>query len=577
MRDTNPDFHLAGVSALVHFETCAKIEVETPYGIKLVTPKANVFQRRLYEAYETLLAIGVEEIRILGLKIRQCGGTTASCHIQYHHSQRFKSKSVTIANIASNSQAILAKMKLYSQHDRFPWGNPLDPGEIKLRWKNGSEAEITSAESMNPGISRTRTAALFSEACKYPRKGVKDDKKIMASVLPSVNQLAIAESTPEGADGWFYEQWHGTKDMPGALSLDDYLAALKRGERKPGNGWVKVFAAWFEFEENRRPVTEGERAKIERTLTNRERQGIRAYKWDFEQIAWRRDTMASECGGSEELFDEFYPEDDVSCFLSSGRPRFDMRSLVAMERRAMEQIHETGHLDDQGAGVIFTPNEAAGQIQIFERPKPGCRYILWCDPATGEDQTESKDPDRYSIGVLRTGYVMDSVARIPKVAARVKAPCTDESDQITNHIINLSKFYGSCLIVLEINMGLHILEKLKLSGLPIYKREVIDPMDGKTKRYMWGWKLKDRDQRRTVIDCLAIHIRDGTIDPSDPHIIKECKTFVVAKNGREEARSGCHDDDVLGLGMAVYCEGAATLYKGQVRRRQPDRDWKSWR
>lgn len=926
MRTPDPRFHLAGQSALVHFETCAKIEIETPNGgIKRVTPSANVFQRRLFEAYEILLAVGVLYIRILGLKIRQCGGTTGACHIIYHHHQRFTSESVVIANVASNSQAILTKMKVYSETDRFPWGNPLVPGETKLRWLNGSKAEITSAETMNPGISRTRSAALFSEACKYPRGGVKDDKKIMASVLPSVNKLGIAESTPEGAcyddktevltdegwkffaeltgderiltkspitnvayyqsewvkqvhrysgpmvkistrtvdlvvtpnhqiwaacsrgamkfrraesmlktttdyffdlgftweanginsfvlpayssgrgrgihtraarnipidvwlkflghwlsdggvlfrgrtgknqrrntvymtqtkfvdsfrsavmalepfitgsvkesihgggfrwiiedcqlasylhqfsqpkriprdllmglsssqckvllaaiyegdgdqerqsrggqisgkiyvgldkelqddvmelalkcgystsrygpprnrvasygectrakvtylnpptsvmydgqvfcvtlpkdhlllvrrcnakavwcgnSGWFYEQWHGTKDMPAALSLDDYLAELKKGNPCPGNGWVKVFAAWFEFEENQRRVSESERQRILSTLTAREQNGIRNYGWTVEQMAWRRDTISGECGGSDELFDEFYPEDDVSCFLSSGRPRFDMGAVVQMEKKIQSQVVENGRLTSQDGGTVsFSPeNGGFAPIQLFERPIPGCRYILWCDPATGEDQTESNDPDAYSIGVLRAGYSMGEVTKHHKVAARVRPPCTAEVDDIVSYIVNLSRFYGDCMIVLEVNMGLHILNELKKSGLPIYKREVIDPDDRKTKKYQYGWKLKDRDQRRTIVDCLALHIRDQTIDLSCPHIIKEAKTFIVSKNGKEEARSGCHDDDIMGVGMGVYCIGNATLYKGQIRRKRgPSDGWKKW-
>lgn len=581
MRTPDPRFHLAGRSALVHFETCAKIEVETPNGgIKRVTPKANVFQRRLYEAYEVLVSVGVPWIRILGLKIRQCGGTTCACHIMYHHHQRFVSGSVVIANVGANSQAILTKMKVFSETDRFPWNNPLVPGETKLRWRNGSKAEITSAETMNPGISRTRSAALFSEACKYPRGGVKDDKKIMASVLPSVNKLGIAESTPEGASGWFFEQWHGTKDMPAALSLDDYLAELKAGNPSPGNGWVKVFAAWFEFEENQRPVSASERQRILSTLTTREQNGIKNYNWTVEQMAWRRDTLAEECGGSNELFDEFYPEDDVSCFLSSGRPRFDMGSLVQMEKAMRSKPPEEGRLTSQdNDSVSFTPESGGfAPIQIFERPTPGCRYILWCDPATGEDQTESNNPDAYSIGVIRAGYTIDGIVKHHKVAARVRPPCTAEVDDIVSYIVNLSRFYGECMIVLEVNMGLHILTELKRSGLPIYKREVVDPDDRKTKKYQYGWKMKDRDQRRTIIDCLALHIRDQTIDLSCPHIAKEAKTFIVSKNGKEEARPGCHDDDVIGLGMGVYCIGSATLYKGQIRRRRdPQNGWKSWK
>lgn len=576
--------HLPGASARVHFETCTKIEAETPQGKRLVQARANVFQRRLFEAYETLLAVGVPEIRLLGLKIRQCGGTTAACHLLYHHARRYQSEVLVMADVRANAAAMLRKLRTFSQSDVFPWGHELEPGRERLEWGNGSVVEITSAEASNPGISRTRTAALFSEACKYPRGGEKDDRDIMASVLPSVNRLGIAESTPEGASGWFYEQWHGTRDLPGALTLDAYLAALQRGETHPGNGWVKVFAAWWEFEENARAVSTAERDRLERSLTVREQRGRKLYGWSAEQMMWRRDVLARVCGGSEELFDEYYPEDEAGCFLSSGRPRFDLGSLTAMERLTYSVTAEEGHLNAVGEGTVFTPDRSGhAPIQLWERPREGCRYLVWCDPATGADQTEGRNPDAYSIGVLRDGFSTggerggDATVQVPRVVARVRAPCTEEADRVAEYLTGLSRFYGDCLIVLEVNMGLHILEKIKQAGLPLYKREVVDPYDRKTRRWMYGWKLKDRDQRRTLIDCLAVAVRDDAIQIPCPHILKEMRTFVIGKSGREEARSGCHDDDVLGLAMGLYCLGGATTYRGPTRRRRKPADWREWK
>lgn len=573
--------HLPGASAMVHFETCGKIEVESAQGRRLVLPRANVFQRRLFEAYETLLAAGVREIRLLGLKIRQCGGTTAACHLLYHHAMRFESEMLVMADVRANAAAMLRKLRTFSEHDVFPWNNPLKPGRERLEWANGSVVEITSAEASNPGISRTRSGALFSEACKYPRGGERGDSDIMASVLPSVNRLGIAESTPEGASGWFYEQWHGTRDMPGALTLDAYLAALRRGERAPGNGWVKVFAAWWEFEDNVRPVTAAEADRLERTLTVREKRGRKLYGWSAEQMMWRRDVLARVCGGSEELFDEYYPEDEAGCFLSSGRPRFDLGAVTAMERLTYSVTAEEGHLHAVGEGTVFTPDRTGhAPVLVWERPREGCRYLVWCDPATGADQTEGRNPDAYSIGVLRDGYEErdgSGAVQVPRVVARVRAPCTEEADRVAEYLTSLSRFYGDCLIVLEVNMGLHILEKIKQAGLPLYKREVADPYDRKERRWMYGWKLKDRDQRRTLIDCLAVAVRDGRLDIPCPHILKEMRTFVVGKSGREEARSGCHDDDVLGLAMGLYCLGGATVYRGPSRRRRKPADWREWK
>jgi len=875
------------------------------------------------EAIEVLTALKVPAIRVIVTKIRQCGGTTFSVEVIYHICQQRNTNALILANINANSQGILERMKTFSHSDTFPWGNPLNPQARIMQWKNGSRAEITSAESMNPGISKPRQAVLFSESAKYPRGGVKDDKKIFASILPSLNDagLAIAESTPDGAcydgqtevltdEGWklfsaltgkeailtkdpisdvayYQKKWthqvhHHKGDMirissrildlmvtpnhklwvacahgpmrfreaekiaaskgdyffdrsfkwerpdveyftlpgysykrgngftnlpelnipmkiwirffghflseggvicrrrkdgrcakrtyitqtqfpeifeqaieairpfiqgsikknkhrngwrwniydcqlatylsafsqpkriprdllmslschqcrellaaiyegdgdqykaratsyqcgkvytgidtpltndtqelalkagfscniggmarnqtvsyrdckmaklthlnrattePGynglvycvslpkdhllmvrrngkttwcgnsgwhhdtwqkALSLDDFIAAWTKGNTNPGNGWVKVFAAWFEFADNVKPVTDAMRQHINETLSPREANGRRRYQWTDEQIAWRRAIMQSECSSSEDSFDEFYPEDEISCFLSSGRPRFNVSVIQKMDKASSMHPPEIGSLVAmENDNVEFQRDPTGfGSFQIWEQPKVGCSYIVWCDPMTGEDQAESGDPDRHSIGVLRTSYSETGGAFYKEaVVARVRPPFTGTTILTADYITLLSEYYGGALVVLEINMGLHVLERLRDSGVPLYRREVVDPFDRETKKFMDGWKLKDRDQRREVIDSLALAFHNEELDVFCPHILGECKNFVWSKNGREEARSGCHDDDVLGLAMAHTCRGSATLYKPSVRKRQRPRDYRraSWR
>ena len=565
------EFHLAAVSPLVHFETCTKVQNATTK--RLETPQANVLQRRMGEAVEVLTALGVPAIRIIVTKTRQCGGTTFSVEVIYHLCQQRNTDALILANISANSQGILERMRIFSENDRFPWKNPLAPRETRMRWANGSTATITSAESMNPGISRPRQAVLFSESAKYPRGGVKDDKKIMASILPSLNDagIAIAESTPDGASGWHYETWQG------ALELEDFLREWQTGNRAPGNGWVKIFAAWFEFPENVKPVTEEMRARMDATLTAREANGRARHGWTHEQMAWRRAIMEAECSGSEETFDEYYPEDEVSCFLSSGRPRFNVAALRRLELGARLHVPVTGSLVEMENDAVVFQGDASGFgcFQVWEQPRPGCSYLVWCDPMTGEDQTCSGDPDRHSIGVLRTEYqTAGGACYKDAVVARVRPPFTGTTQLTAECIALLSEYYGGALVVLEVNMGLHVLERLKDAGVPLYKRQVVDPYDREKQSYMLGWKLKDRDQRREVIDGLALAFLNERLDVWCPHLLAECRNFMWSKNGREEARPGCHDDDVLGLAMALRCKGGATLYRQAVRRRRRPMDYR---
>lgn len=118
-------FHLAGVSPLAHFESCAK--VANAHTNRLERPKANVLQRRLAEAYDVLLAYGVEAIRIIVTKIRQCGGTTMSLEILYHLCMRKPTKVLIMADVKENAKVIVQRLEDFSTSDGFPWGVNLLP------------------------------------------------------------------------------------------------------------------------------------------------------------------------------------------------------------------------------------------------------------------------------------------------------------------------------------------------------------------------------------------------------------------------------------------------------------------
>ncbi|WP_009964750.1 hypothetical protein [Verrucomicrobium spinosum] len=540
-------------------------------------PKPNILQIRINEALMTLKALEAP-VRLLVTKIRQCGGSTFSLEVAYHEGRNRKVDAVIIADVGRNSEKMLTRLEDYKNKDQFPWDTEMVAKHGKISLTNGTTFEIDSAQNWNAGISRTRQVFLASETPKWSRSGAKNDKRIMAAVLPSIPKrpgtVVISEGTPFGASGWQYEQWQG------ALTLEEFVRRLKAGESNPGNGWVKIFAGWFEFEENQVPITDREREQIGARLSNRELAGIERYGWTPEQIAWRRATIDSECGGSEEDFDQYYPEDDVSCWLSSGRPRFDMGKLVELETRARSASPETGRLvlQDDGEMVSWSPDfEGKGDILIWEQPKEGCRYLVSCDPATGSDQTESDNPDRHSISVWRAPYVdgFGNERRI-KMVARVRPPFQGEGDLVATHITALSAYYGGCIVVLEINMGLHILELLKARGVPLYKREVFDEKDRDKPILQYGFKLKDRNIKRAVVDCLAIHIRERAIEVECLHWIGEAKSFMIDAHGKETAPSGQHDDDVMQGAMGVYSIGAATLYKTPQRRRRKPRDWRDW-
>lgn len=528
------------------------------------------------ETYEVFQHLG-KPLRMIVCKPRQVGCSTFAQHIVYLHARKTRCRALVVSDKKDNSADLMEKAKSYESCDSYPWKQTFRSNANILTFSNGSLIEIDTAESPKAGIGKSRQAFHASEVSKWPRGGVKSDKKTMAAIMPSVTKtsasVVIAESTPDGSSGWFFDTWQE------AWTLEEYLEALEKG-KDPGIVWIKVFAAWFEFEEHQMPVSEAERRQIRMCLTKREQEGVLRYGWTEEQISWRRSTMVSDCAGSEDTFDEYYPEDEVSCFLASGSPRFNMAALSLMEKIGKSIQKDTGFLNIQPDGqVSWSPapaNEA--DVELWEHPQIGCRYLVACDPATGADQTNSKDPDRTSIQVWRQGYTDPQTLREFKarMVARIKSPYFGEGDEVASSITRLSRYYGNCITVLEVNMGLHILELLKLSSVPLYSRTVVDYHTFSRKEQL-GFKLTDKDLRRALVQALATAIREGEIEVASEDWYREAKAFITSPNGKDEARSGEHDDDILCSAMGWYTIGVATEFKEKYRKRRKPKDFKDWK
>jgi len=565
---------IALASPAVHFATCVRIQDKNN---ETRVPVPNILQLRMSEVYEVCMALGVP-CRMVVCKPRQVGCSTFGSHICYHHGMRWRSAGITISDKSGNSQKLMLKVRDYGVVDRFPWGiRQIKDTSQGLEWTNGTRWEIDSAENWKAGIGDTRQIFHASECAKWPKTGVKNDKRVMSAVLPSISKgrsVVIAESTPEGATGWMYETWQE------AVTLDEFLARRESGA-DVGVMWIKVFAAWFEFDEHKRkePVRDHERVEMERSISDREAE-MRNRGISWEQLAWRRDMIRTECGGSEDTFDEYYPEDDVRCWAVSGRPRFDVQALMEMERRAKSLPCLTGHLVGQDDGNVgwSARRDGGGDIQVWEEPREGMRYLVACDPATGEDQTTGKNPDRTSIQVWRQAF-FDAVTGIEhrtRLVARVRSPFFGDGDEVAGHILRLSRWYGGALVVIEVNMGIHVVDRCKELGIPLFMRRVPSARIG-SEVMQYGYKLKDPEQRRAAVDALAVALREQVLDVACADWIREAKMFVVTKSGREEARGGEHDDDIMCASMAWSSMTSATEYRRIVRKKRLPADWHSWR
>lgn len=545
---------------------------------KVITPEPNILQLRMSETYETLRDLGVK-VRIIVCKPRRAGCSSFSSHIVYHFGQGQPIEGITISDIKAHSKELMDKLDDYAGTDTYPWANPqVSCASHSLAWENGTKWTIDTAENPDAGVGGTRQAGHFSEVSKWPKTATRNDKATMASVLPSLSGMdtvVIAESTPEGAAGWQFDTWQE------AVNLDTYLAMRAAGIC-PENQWVKVFAAWWEFEDNTRATqcSEAEIEMLEGSLSPHERSEIELYKLTWEQVAWRRETIKSDCSGDPKKFQFYYPSDEVSCWLASGRPRFDMAKLVEMEAIAHGENPDTGYLMTQdNTHVSWQPvRDGTGDIIVWEPPKAGLRYVVTCDPAEDITQTIGADPDRHAVGVWRAAYY-DSLTerhRPAKKVARLKPPFYGDGDVVAGHVQRLSKWYGDALVALEVNKGMDILRLLRTAGVPLFKRRAFSHRLNETVE-QYGFKMGDKEERKALIEGFSAALRSGEVEVLDLHAIAEYKNFIVTPKGRAEAASGKHDDDVIGDAIAWETLPSAHEFKKMVAKHQDPVDRQTWR
>ena len=554
--------------SLVHFAGFVTIEDKKH---ERIVPVPNIYQIRIADAYQWCLEQGIPP-RLMGLKPRQVGSSTFFGHLCYHHARRFHCDGIIIGDEASRTEKVWQIFTQYSDHDTYPWSSTVkyNTEKCKFTYSDGQigEWEHDTANDPKAGISGTRQGVWFTEAARYAKTGVRTDTKVVTAVLNSLakvpHSLAVAESTAEGAAGWFFENWQE------AVTLEEAKAG------KMGNGWLKIFAAWFEFPEHRMKRSHHTEQYFKPELSDREKRGVALYKWDAEQIAWRRAQILNECANDERMFDQDFPENDVDCFLSSGRPRFNSEGVARLEIMAKNEhalgdigVLQGGTVDlSKGPMVSFRLDKEEGYIWIKQHPKDGASYIAFIDPCTGEQSKGARYPDAHAAGIIRTAYIDPdgNFHRDELVACiHVENGCRWDETKVAKTLVQLSEYYGNCMIVPETGNGLGVLVKLKDFGARLYQREKFDKTVPGLTHDVDGWET-NTSTRDIWVSAMADAIREQTYDCCYKPAVDELRTFIIDERGKAQAKPGKHDDWVSGPAIALACRRFASVYRRVVPR-----------
>jgi hypothetical protein len=273
--------------------------------------------------------------RDLILKARQMGMTT------YLQGELFRRAVTSPRTTLTLTQDADATEKLRLMADRFYQHCDFNGIKPQRKYANSSMATypefdstvaISTAGKLSVGRGSTFTDIHGSEVAFWP-----DAEKILAGALQAGNPDVVLESTPNGASGWFYE-----------LSM----------ESLSGRGvWKLHFFPWWE------DPTYIQRLEADEVMefTDEESLLVAKHGLSAEQIKWRRNKKSE----LKRLFTQEYPEDPVTCFLTSGDSYFPVEILSMAFTAPFGATYDPTHI--YTAGLDFGQSNDFTYMPIIDR------------------------------------------------------------------------------------------------------------------------------------------------------------------------------------------------------------------
>lgn len=257
--------------------------------------------------------------RDLILKARQLGFSTYVQGEMFRRCVTSTRTAMTMAHDDESTQKLRRMSNRFWEHCKFSGEQPARKyanATLASYPEFDSEYTIATAGSKEAGRGGTYSDFHGSEVAFW-----KDAEKIVVGAMQGGNPDVILESTPNGAQGYFY---------------DLCMEALN------GDGvWRLHFYPWWWDDEYRLPLANGEHTEY----TDDERNLVEQHHLDAEQIKWRRQKQRE----LKSYFKQEYPEDPISCFITSGNSYFGaMEGVFTAPRGA---VYDPSHR--YGGGLDF--------------------------------------------------------------------------------------------------------------------------------------------------------------------------------------------------------------------------------
>lgn len=424
---------------------------------------------------------------------------------------RARTNARIVADTHDNSDQLFKRIH-YAYENLPAWMKPkLRRGNVKELYfdRNQSSLQLMTAGSANIGRGSDIDALHCSECAVWG------------------NMAAIRAGAGQALRTGAWLDWESTANGFGEFR-DLYIEARDTDIEE-----VAHFFPWWTDPTYRVPG-----AAPQNDLDEREQVLVDVRGLDSEQIAWRRMKMKE----LKHLFAQEYPEDDESCFLSTGNPKYDRQHLSALLQVVTARVRL---LDVRrlvaGRGELDMLAAQGAALRIWSPPKPGHRYVLGGDPSEG---LATSDP--CAIGVLD----VTNKAKVDQVA--------EWTGLLSPHLFGklmcqMGRFYNRGLLAPERNNHGHavILEMRRMQRYPrIYSYRDQSQAKKGGAEVKFGFPTTEGTKHQ-MLDLVGRFLTTGEISVRSASFIRQAMAF---RSGDEDLRddSGGHFDLLIAWAIALY-------------------------
>jgi hypothetical protein len=393
---------------------------------KMVPFRFNEAQLKLHEEINWFKKENLP-VRIWICKSRRAGISTGCEGEIYQDTTQFENtNSLIVANQSKPAENILKMCSRFWKYTpeqfrpRLPPEYRGHPPKDRLEFPDlDSNLYVATARSLEQYLGFGFSNMHATEVARY-KEGKELFVSLYATLVVDPHSMFFGESTPRGQGNFFHEQCMDAYANAGRRSNTEY--GVFRLLFIPWHTMVKSYALPFDTPEQRHVFELG--------LTQTEKDLLRRFPHiSLEQLKWRRAMLAGPpFNKNEELFDQEYPTDLETAFLSSGYSVFarsDLKRLVFNKRQPLwvGEIH-WGQSDKknererpydvvrrpafltrgEARAAGFAPHDIGGNatcLKVYRWPEKGERIVVAADVAGGEPHAgDPEDRDFSTIQVI---------------------------------------------------------------------------------------------------------------------------------------------------------------------------------